>query len=93
MKKPFRVLIYVLFMGPFIGLANPGDGTDNPPSVERTGVICDRWQFSNVTMTWSCLTQPREVSVAHGATTDQVVQLLEDQIRKLDERIKKLEGH
>jgi hypothetical protein len=63
------------------------------PSVSARVLICDQWQWiGNNATTWGCLTVPRAALVAQGQKTDQVIASLQEQINKLEARIKKLEG-
>ncbi len=54
------------------------------PSVNRTLVICDQWQWiGNGAITWGCLSTPRRAGVAGGQATDEVVLSLQNQINAL----------
>ncbi|MFN8791892.1 MAG: hypothetical protein ACK5Y2_10610 [Bdellovibrionales bacterium] len=62
------------------------------PSVSRRAIVCDSWQWiGNGAVTWGCMSTPRETSVAHGLTADQVIFSLQEQINQLEARIKALE--
>lgn len=68
--------------------ASPQALGDTPPvvqpSVIRTLVICDQWQWiGNGAITWGCLVTPRRAGVAGGQTTDEVVLSLQSQINAL----------
>ena len=58
------------------------------PSVGRTLLICDQWQWiGNGATTWGCLSMPRRVTVAGGQVTDDVVTSLQTQINELKDQI------
>jgi len=62
------------------------------PTVARQVLICDMWQWiGGSATTWGCLRTPRQVELAGGQVTDQVILSLQDQINKLEDRIEKLE--
>lgn len=62
------------------------------PSVRRSVIVCDRWQWVGGGATsYGCLYRPREATVAGGDVTDEVVSSLQKQINALEERVKKLE--
>lgn len=67
------------------------DNIEQPP-VSRRLVTCDQWQMiGNGHFLWACLTMPREALVAGGPATDSVILSLQDQINKLEARVKELE--
>ena len=75
-----------------IGISTAKAEDPSPPtSVARRVIICDTWQYSSDARLWGCLTVPRQVLIAGGKDTDQTLQTLQDQIKALEERIKKLE--
>lgn len=63
------------------------------PSVGRTLLICDQWQWiGNGATTWGCLSTPRRVTVAGGQVTDEVVTSLQNQINELKTQIEALKS-
>ena len=61
------------------------------PSVSRRVLICDKWQWiGESATTWGCLSTPRQVELAGGQITDQVILSLQDQISKLEAKLEKL---
>ncbi len=73
---------------------NRAQGATEPepiPSVSGKALLCDRWHLSFETQTWTCLIQPRQVTLARGHSTDEVIKKLNDKIEALDKRLKELE--
>lgn len=61
------------------------------PSVNRTLVICDHWQWiGNGAVTWGCVSQPRRAGIAGGQVTDEVVLSLQNQINALRAEVEAL---
>ncbi|MCB0351644.1 MAG: hypothetical protein KDD38_10705 [Bdellovibrionales bacterium] len=90
----FRVATMSLFVIPALFAFSTARAELSPeqPSVVRSTIVCDRWQWiGNGATTWGCLYTPREAFVAGGQATDEVVADLQKQINDLNERLKKLE--
>lgn len=63
------------------------------PPVSRRMITCDGWQWiGGEATTWGCFHTPREVHVAGGEATDQVIASLQKQISDLEARIKIMEN-
>ena len=85
------IRLFIVFGLFFAASSQADDAQSTLPSVARRAIVCDLWQLNANAATWGCLKQPREVSVAQGGATDQVIAALQEQIRLLEERVKKLE--